>query len=300
MTPRPAVVLLAAVAAGVLAAGAGAAPQPAFSFADLGTGAAEPVNCSASEAMAGSWLEITEILNFTQYKSGADLSTVPDPIPFPYTLSATDNRAPGFWSSCLSKSPTAPEDCEGDDCNVYIEEWDVKWLEFATLNCYGSYPTPDAVNFFEDPQPPPGNVALAMTQQCKNYFYKAADGFDFFYSVTDEWGNKWALQTSPNLNLTTEEDWDAMVAQIEWPKGWESEKLPLNDTAVHTPYLVGDACYIPVLKDSSFNSWHTYEYPADGLGGQDSLFGAIGDGCARLDAKYTMQSMGAGAPTPSA
>lgn len=41
-------------------------------------------------------------------------------------------------------------------------------------------------------------------------------------------------------------------------------------------------------------------YPADGLGGQDSLFGAIGDGCARLDAKYTMQSMGAGAPTPSA
>ncbi len=61
MTPRPAVVLLAAVAAGVLAAGAGAAPQPAFSFADLGTGAAEPVNCSASEAMAGTWLEITEV-----------------------------------------------------------------------------------------------------------------------------------------------------------------------------------------------------------------------------------------------
>lgn len=46
-----------------------------------------------------------------------------------------------------------------------------------------------------------------------SYFYSAQTGFDFFYSVTDEWGNKWAMQTS-QLNLTTEEDWDAMVDEV--------------------------------------------------------------------------------------
>lgn len=27
----------------------------------------------------------------------------------------------------------------------------------------------------------------------------------------------------------------------------------------HVPYMVGDACYAMVLKDSKFNSWHLYE-----------------------------------------
>ncbi len=41
-----------------------------------------------------------------------------------------------------------------------------RWLEFALLNCYGSWPTP-GVNFFTNPTPAPGNVALAVTQTCK-------------------------------------------------------------------------------------------------------------------------------------
>lgn len=41
-----------------------------------------------------------------------------------------------------------------------------RWLEFALLNCYGSYPTP-GVNFFTNPEPGPGNVALCVTQTCK-------------------------------------------------------------------------------------------------------------------------------------
>lgn len=41
-----------------------------------------------------------QILNFTQYSSlpGADLSTMPDPVPMPYTLSASDTKAPGWLS----------------------------------------------------------------------------------------------------------------------------------------------------------------------------------------------------------
>lgn len=27
-----------------------------------------------------------------------------------------------WYRSCISRSPNAPADCEGDDCNVYIEE----------------------------------------------------------------------------------------------------------------------------------------------------------------------------------
>lgn len=37
-----------------------------------------------------------------------------------------------------ARSPSAPANCTGDACNVYIEEWGVEWIEFAILNCAGS------------------------------------------------------------------------------------------------------------------------------------------------------------------
>lgn len=60
-----------------------------------------------------------------QYSSvpGADLSGLPDPLPFPYALTAEDTKAPGWLSVCFARSPSAPGDCQGDECNVFLEEW---------------------------------------------------------------------------------------------------------------------------------------------------------------------------------
>lgn len=62
-------------------------------------------------------------MNYTQYKSTADtdLSAVTAIEP-PFMLSASDTRAPGFSGSCISRSTTAPADCTGDDCFVYVDE----------------------------------------------------------------------------------------------------------------------------------------------------------------------------------
>jgi hypothetical protein len=70
-----------------------------------------------------------------------------------------------FGGACTASSPSAPPGCT-EDCNVYIEEWGVSWLEFAELECQGSYPVANLTSFTQQ-KPPPGNVSFSYTQQCK-------------------------------------------------------------------------------------------------------------------------------------
>lgn len=46
-------------------------------------------------------VEMTEVLNFTQYESSVAESSLPSPLPFPYSLSAVDTKAPGWISTCI-------------------------------------------------------------------------------------------------------------------------------------------------------------------------------------------------------
>lgn len=34
---------------------------------------------------------------------------------------------------------------------------------------------------------------------------------------------------------------------------------PCSIAQTHVPFMVGNACYAMVIKDSEFNSWHLYE-----------------------------------------
>lgn len=124
-------------------------------------------------------------------------------MPFPWALSSTNTKAPGFQGGCISRSPSQPADCSGDSCFTYTEEFGewwpanwghgglveavvealglpfspphpgvitqlpqaaacgcpktahpplpartgIEWLQFATLDCVGSYPTPGLANF---------------------------------------------------------------------------------------------------------------------------------------------------------
>lgn len=54
----------------------------------------------AAEDLGGNWVEMTQTMNYTQYSSvpGSDLSGLPDPLPFPYALTASDTKAPGWVS----------------------------------------------------------------------------------------------------------------------------------------------------------------------------------------------------------
>lgn len=31
-----------------------------------------------------------------------------------------------LFRRCISRSPNAPADCQGEDCNVFVEEWGIE------------------------------------------------------------------------------------------------------------------------------------------------------------------------------
>ena len=59
------------------------------------------------------------------------------------------------------------------------------------------------------PQAPP--PLLPAPPACRSYYYNAT-----YFSMTDEWGNKWALQTS-QMNSTTLAEWEANLDSVVYP-----------------------------------------------------------------------------------
>lgn len=218
------------------------------------------VNCSFNSARGDTWLEITDNSNMTQYASitpNVTVADMPDPVPPPYTLSADDTAAPANGGTCFSRSPGVPENCT-DDCLVQSEIFDIDWLMFGELICSGLYPKSDSSQGLSDPIPPPGSVNVVATKQCKDYNYVPP----WMGVVTDEWGSKWALQTSQEP-MADDADWAENIASVVWPEGWTYENVTLTTNQTHVSYLMGNECWSFVLKDSQGNAWHMFEYPEE-------------------------------------
>ncbi|WPT16356.1 hypothetical protein PSENEW3_00004363 [Picochlorum sp. SENEW3] len=222
------------------------------------------VNCSYGDRGA-TWTEITNQANSTQYYSKTPASDLPDPLPAPYALSATDYSAPGNNGTCDSRSPMAPANCT-ENCvyNVVIPEISEtdQWTIIAELLCSGTYPSSGSSGTsggVSDVDAAPGTVVVVMTKQCKDYNYIPP----WFASVTDNYGGKWALQTSES-EMATDEDWKNNLDSVVFPDGWSAwENVTLTTNETHVPYLVGDDCFSFIIRDSNNNAWHMYEYPED-------------------------------------
>lgn len=210
-----------------------------------------------------SWTEMTNQLNSTQYWGKATADELPDPLPAPYVLTATDYSAPGNNGTCDSRSPMVPANCT-ENC-VYkvvipeISETD-EWTIIAELLCSGTYPKSDSSGSgVTDLDAAPGSVTAIMTKQCKDYNYAPP----WFASVTDNYGGKWALQTAEE-DMETDEDWANNLNSVVFPDGWSAwENVTLTTNQTHVPYLVGDDCFSFIIRDSNNNAWHMYEYPED-------------------------------------
>lgn len=219
------------------------------------------VNCSYGDRGA-SWTEITNEANSTQYWSKTDSSDLPDPLPAPYVLSATDYSAPGNNGTCDSRSPMVPSNCT-ENCvyNVVIPEISEtdQWTIIAELLCSGTYPSSGSSGGVSDVDAAPGTVVVIMTKQCKDYNYSPP----WFASVTDDYGGKWALQTSES-DMQTDADWKNNLDSVVFPAGWSPwENVTLTTNQTHVPYLVGDDCFSFIIRDSNNNAWHMYQYPED-------------------------------------
>lgn len=77
--------------------------------------------------------------------------------------------------------------------------------------------------------------------------------------LTDPWENVYALQSSTE-SPTTQEDWEALVNNVTFPPGWVVGERILTEIEEHYSYVIGQDCWIVILKDSEGNAWHQYVY----------------------------------------
>jgi hypothetical protein len=237
------------------------------------------------------------------YGTTEQAATLPDPLPPPYVLSATDYSAPGNNGTCDSRSPMTPANCT-ENCvyNVVIPELSSTetWTIIAELRCSGTYPKASSSGTvsLSDAVAEPGTVNAIMTEQCKDYNYIPP----WFAAVEDGYGGKWALQTAQN-DTQSDEEWAQNLDSVVFPPGfsaWENVTISTNQT--HPPYLVGDKCYSFIMRDSNDNAWHMYEYPEDITKGLFSQIDCVPFEATTLGAIQNATSSGSNttdAPVPS-
>lgn len=109
--------------------------------------------------------------------------------------------------------------------------------------------------------PTPGNVTIILTNQCSQYTYGPPDGQDnaTMYTLTDTFGNVYALQ-SATQNVTSSEEWKELVESTDYPAGWTIDSEVLVEPQTHYAYIIGNDCWLVVLKDANGNAWQQYKY----------------------------------------
>lgn len=165
------------------------------------------------------------------------------------------------WATC--DGAAAPGACIKKD----IELFGATWMELGQLLCTGSYPSAGAD--LETPIPSPGNVTYIMSSMCAQYTYSPYNnnGTSWYYMITDEFGEQYAMQTLEEVPKTDEE-WEALMAGQVLPPGWTLSKQELAEPEIHYSYLYGPYCLQALLIDNLNIRYHqlTWNVPfADGL-----------------------------------
>lgn len=129
-------------------------------------------------------------------------------------------------------SLSAPVSCQ-ENCLEYLDLFNATWFNFGNLYCMQSYPEPGFASL-QSAVPPKGNVNMILTNQCSQYTYGPGEGVDLvtMYTLTDTWGNVYALQSSVT-NSTTAEEWESLLASAEYPDGWTISSQNLTASQTH-------------------------------------------------------------------
>ena len=161
------------------------------------------------------------------------------------------NRHTMFTDSCFYRSPTAPADCQGEECRVVHQVADYDWVELSTIDPQDCLPTQDAGCSAMAVEP--GAVDIKVISKCHQVIFE-----DEIYELADPAGNRYVMHATdtgtPDLNAAI-------------PDGWTLEKVTLDEPLEIMPFGGGDACYHNVLRDNLGQGYHQYvfadkEYPS--------------------------------------
>ena len=221
----------------------------------------DPENPSAG----GGSVEITNAESYMQigafptpgYNDG-DLPSAKDMLPW-FSGDGDVFTAEAYDTKCWNRSLSSPVTCT-ENCLEYIDLFNATWFYLGDLYCMQSYPDPGLTSM-TDVVPPDGNLTVILTNQCSQYTYGPKNGANstVMYTLTDPYGNMYALQSAVS-NATSPEEWQAIVESAVYPPGWELGNETLTESQMHYTYVIGDDCWLVVLKDSAGSAWQQYVY----------------------------------------
>ncbi|KAI8110223.1 hypothetical protein M9435_001902 [Picochlorum sp. BPE23] len=213
----------------------------------------------------GATVELTNALNYTQLGAfptpGYSIDDLPsnDMDLFPWTVQdGTVFGAEAYDTKCWNRSLTVPITCT-ENCLEYFDMFGATWFNFGDLYCKQSYPVESSGEV--ETIPTPGNITMILTNQCSQYTYgpPGGEGNVTMYTLTDTFGNVYALQ-SATRNATSAEEWQELVETTEYPSGWTLGSEVLTKSQTHYAYIIGDDCWLMILKDANGNAWQQYKY----------------------------------------
>jgi hypothetical protein len=250
----------------------------------------DPENPTSS----GASVELTNIVNYSQIAAfptpgftGEDLPPAKDVLPWFGADGEATYIAEAYDTKCWNRSLSSPVSCQ-ENCLEYFDLFNATWFNLGDLYCMQSYPEPGYASL-QTPIPPNGTVNMILTNQCSQYTYGPPQEGDSvtMYTLTDSWGNVYALQ-SAGTNASTPAEWQSLVESAEFPEGWTLGSENLTEQETHYSYIIGNDCWLVILKDAAGNAWQQYQYaqPLE----QSSFLGS-------MDCPALAKS-GAGGPVP--
>ncbi|MCP4140132.1 MAG: hypothetical protein GY755_07560 [Chloroflexi bacterium] len=152
------------------------------------------------------------------------------------------NRNTMFNDSCFYRSPSAPADCQGEECQMELEVDGYSWVELSIINAQDCLPSADAGCAALSVEP--GAIDIKVISKCHQIIYE-----DEIYELADPAGNRYVMHATdtgtPDLNAAI-------------PDGWTLAKVTLDEPLEILPFGGGDACYHNVLRDNLNQGYHQY------------------------------------------
>lgn len=158
-----------------------------------------------------------------------------------------------FDDTCLYRSPGIPEDCQGDDCAMFVEHYGHTWLVLSNVAGQGCFPDRNGCN---SDVVAPGYVSITTIDKCQEMTFLGPT----IYELVDNRGNRYVMHAT--------DDGSPNVDGIHLPEGWSLAEVTISEPLILRPRGEGH-CYYNIVRDSTLQSYHQYffvdeVFPSDG------------------------------------
>jgi hypothetical protein len=148
-----------------------------------------------------------------------------------------------FARSCFSRSPGKPSSCVGEDCRDVISLDGYTWVGLSKIDAADCLPSASACS---GTGANPGGLFVVVTEKCHELTFEGEVIF-----LRGPRGEKAIMHATSDGNPTTD---------VSLPEGWSLTKATLAAPLTLRPFGGGDACFYNVIRDSTLQSYHQFEY----------------------------------------